>query len=39
MFVHLPYGHTEVRVDARDPHKLAPRGSLEVIRKIREGRS
>jgi hypothetical protein len=39
MFVHLPYGHTEVRVDARDPRKLGPRASLDVIRKVREERS
>lgn len=39
MFVHLPYGHTEVRVDTRDPRKLGPRGALDIIRRIKDGRS
>jgi hypothetical protein len=39
MFAHLPYGHVEVRVDSRDPRKLALAGSLEIIRRIRGRRS
>jgi hypothetical protein len=39
MFAHLPYGHVEVRVDSRDPRKLAPTSSLEIIRRIRGRRS
>ncbi len=39
MFVHLPHGHTEMRIDSRDPRKLAPRGALDVIRKVRGRRS
>jgi len=39
MFAHLRYGHVEVRVDSRDPRKLAPASSLEIIRRIRGRRS
>ena len=39
MFVHLPFGHAEVRVDTRDPHKIRPRGALEIIRRARASRS
>jgi hypothetical protein len=39
MFVHLPHGHTEVRVDARDPRKFGPRAALDIIRRTREKRS
>ena len=39
MFVHMPFGHTEVRVDSRDPRKLAPTSALEVIRRVRRRRS
>jgi hypothetical protein len=39
MFVQLPFGHAEVRVDPRDPHKIRSRGALEVIRRVRAGRS
>jgi hypothetical protein len=39
MFVQLPFGHVEVRIDPRDPHKIRPAGALEVIRRIRARRS
>jgi hypothetical protein len=39
MFFHLPFGHAEVRVDARDPHKIGPRAALDVIRCVRARRS
>jgi hypothetical protein len=39
MFVHMPFGHTEVRVDSRDPRKLGAAGALEVIRRVRGRRS
>jgi hypothetical protein len=39
MFLHLPFGHAEVRVDVRDPKKLRPAGALEVIRRVRARRS
>lgn len=39
MYVHLPLGHTEVRVDSRDPRKLGHPGALEVIRRVRGRRS
>jgi hypothetical protein len=39
MFFQLPFGHTEVRVDSRDPHKLRPASALEVIRRVRSRRS
>lgn len=39
MFVHLPFGHAEVRIDTRDPHKIRPSGALEVIRRTRRRRS
>jgi hypothetical protein len=37
MFVHLPFGHTEVRVDPRRPRgtRIAP--ALDVIRRLRGG--
>jgi hypothetical protein len=35
MFFHLPFGHTEVRVDPRDPRKICPAGALDVIRRVR----
>ncbi len=35
MFFHLPFGHAEVRVDARDPRKIRPRAALDVIRYVR----
>jgi hypothetical protein len=35
MFVQLPFGHTEVRIDSRDPRKLVPPSALEVIRRVR----
>ena len=35
MFVHMPFGHTEVRVDSRDPRKLGATSALEVIRRVR----
>jgi hypothetical protein len=38
MFFHLPFGHAEVRVDTRDPHKLCPSAALEVIRRVRARR-
>jgi hypothetical protein len=39
MYVHTPLGHTEVRVDPRDPRKLGHPGALEVIRRVRGRRS
>jgi hypothetical protein len=39
MFVHMPFGHVEVRVDSRDPRKLGHHGALEVIRRVRGRRS
>jgi hypothetical protein len=39
MFLHLPFGHAEVRVDARDPKKLRPAGALDVIRRVRARKS
>ena len=39
MYVHLPLGHIEVRVDSRDPRKLGRPGSLEIIRRVRGRRS
>jgi hypothetical protein len=38
MFFHLPFGHTEARVDSRDPRKLGEISSLDVIRRVRSGR-
>jgi hypothetical protein len=38
MFVQLPFGHAEVRVDTRDPRKLGPASALEVIRRVRRPR-
>jgi hypothetical protein len=34
-FHHLPFGHTEVRVDPRDPRKTGPTPALEIIRRLR----
>jgi hypothetical protein len=39
MFVHLPFGHVEVRVDSRDPRKLGATGALDIIRRVRARRS
>jgi hypothetical protein len=39
MYVHMPFGHIEVRVDSRDPRKLAGAGALEVMRRVRGRRS
>jgi len=39
MFFHLPFGHAEVRVDSRDPHKIRLAGANEVIRRVRARRS
>jgi hypothetical protein len=39
MFVQMPFGHVEVRVDSRDPRKLGHQGALEVIRRVRGRRS
>lgn len=39
MFIQLPFGHTEVRVDSRDPRKVAGASALEVIRRVRRSRS
>jgi hypothetical protein len=38
MFFHLPFGHTEVRIDTRTPGKNRP-GALEVVRRVRGRRS
>ena len=35
MFVQLPFGHAETRIDPREPRKLAPTSALEVIRRVR----
>jgi hypothetical protein len=39
MFFHLPFGHAEVRIDSRDPHKIRSTAALEVIRRVRARRS
>jgi hypothetical protein len=39
MFVQLPFGHTEVRVDTRNPRKLAATSALDVIRRVRREKS
>lgn len=39
MFIQLPFGHTEVRVDHRDPHKIRPTAALSIIRRVRAGKS
>jgi hypothetical protein len=39
MFFHLPFGHAEVRVDSRDPHKIGRAGANDVIRRVRARRS
>jgi len=39
MLFHLPFGHAEVRVDSRDPHKIRATPALEVIRRVRARRS
>jgi hypothetical protein len=39
MYVHLPMGHIEVRVDSRDPRKLGHPGALDVIRRVRGRRT
>jgi hypothetical protein len=39
MFFHLAFGHTEVRVDSRDPRKNGAVSALDVIRGVRGRRS
>jgi hypothetical protein len=39
MFVQLPFGHAEMRVDTRNPQKIRPAGALEIIRRVRARRS
>ena len=39
MYVHMPFGHIEVRVDSHDPRKLGHAGALDVIRRVRGRRS
>ena len=39
VFTHLPFGHTEVRVDPRDPRKIGPSTAHEIIRRVRARRS
>jgi hypothetical protein len=39
MLFHLPFGHAEVRVDSRDPHKIRSTAALDVIRRVRARRS
>ena len=39
MLFHLPFGHVEVRVDSRDPHKIRSTAALDVIRRVRARRS
>ena len=39
MYVHMPFGHIEVRVDSRDPRKVGHAGALEVVRRVRRRRS
>jgi hypothetical protein len=38
MFVHLAFGHTEVRVDPRRPRGTRIAGSLDVVRRVRNRR-
>jgi hypothetical protein len=38
MLFHLPFGHAEVRVDSRDPHKFSPAAANDVIRRVRARR-
>jgi hypothetical protein len=38
MFIQLPFGHTEVRVDHRDPHKIHSTSAHEIIRRVRARR-
>ncbi len=35
MFVHLPFGHTEVRVDPRRPRETRLASAHDVLRRIR----
>jgi hypothetical protein len=39
MYVHMPFGHIEARVDSRDPRKLGRSGALEINRRVRGRRS
>jgi hypothetical protein len=39
MLFHLPFGHAEVRIDSRDPHKNCPAAANDVIRRVRARRS
>jgi hypothetical protein len=39
MLFHLPFGHADVRVDSRDPHKIRTAPALDVIRRVRASRS
>jgi hypothetical protein len=39
MFVHLPFGHADVRVDPREPRKTGAASALEIIRRVRGRRS
>jgi hypothetical protein len=39
MYVPMPFGHIEVRVDSRDPRKLGHSGALDIIRRVRNRRS
>jgi hypothetical protein len=39
MFIQLPFGHAEVRVDPRDPRKICPTAAHEIIRRVRARRS
>jgi hypothetical protein len=39
MFIQLPFGHTEVRVDHRDPRQIRSTAALAIIRRVRNARS
>jgi hypothetical protein len=39
MFVPFPFGHTEIRVDARPPRDARAVSALEILRRVRSRRS
>ena len=39
MFIQLPFGHTEARVDHRDPRKIRSTTAHEISRRVRARRS
>jgi hypothetical protein len=38
MFIHLPFGYTEARIDPRRPRETPLAGALEVLRRVRARR-